>query len=162
VLDPLHTPPLLLRPGGITREQIEAVIGPLEVYVPPADQPPKALASPGLAGRHYAPEARVEVVEGERDALLAAARARVEKESQSGNYVGVLAPEGWLDESFLGGGGLVIFDWGKWGDWTQLAHNLFSGLRYLDKPGVSVILAPLPPAESLGLALRDRLLKAAK
>lgn len=162
VLDPLHTPPQLLRPGGITREQIEAVVGTVELYVAPPDQPPKALASPGLSGRHYAPEARVEIVEGERDALLAIARERTAKESKSGNYVGVLAPEGWLDDAALAAGGLVIFDWGQWGDWTQLAHNLFSGLRYLDKPGVTLILAPLPPPESLALALRDRLSKAAK
>jgi L-threonylcarbamoyladenylate synthase len=71
-----------------------------------------------------------------------------------------MSPDGWLNEPTLAAGGLVIFDWGSWGDWPQLAHNFFAGLRYLDKPGVSVILCPLPPEAGLGLALRDRLMRA--
>ncbi len=44
----------------------------------------------------------------------------------------------------------------------MLAHRLFAGLRELDAAGVDLILCPLPPAEGLGLAIQDRLLKAAK
>ena len=73
-----------------------------------------------------------------------------------------MTPEDWLDERMLAGGGLVIFDWGEWGNYMQLAHNLFAGLRFLDKPGVTVIVCPMPPEEGLGLALRDRLLRASR
>jgi L-threonylcarbamoyladenylate synthase len=162
VLDPLRTPPLLLRPGGITREQIEAIIGPIELYSPPADRAPEALASPGLAARHYAPTARLVVIDGERDALLKSIRDQVRSEGKRGNYVGVMAPQDWIDETTLAAGGIVLFTWGSWGDWQQLGRNLFAGLRYLDKPGVSVILCPLPSAEGMGLALRDRLARAAR
>lgn len=162
VLDALSTPPLLLRPGGITREQIERLIGPIELYsaspLPILDGP----ASPGLAGRHYAPQAKLVLVEGARAALLQAIRRHVASEGERGEYVGVLTPDGWLDEEVLAAGGLVIFDWGIWGDWAQLAQRLFAGLRYLDKPAVSVIICPLPPEEGLGLALRDRLTRAAR
>ena len=99
-------------------------------------------------------------IEGEREALLEAIREHVATEGQRGDYVGVMAPDGWLNEPTLAAGGLVIFDWGPWRDWPQLAHNFFAGLRYLDKPGVSVILCPLPAAEGMGLALRDRLMRA--
>lgn len=161
VLDALRTPPLLLRPGGITREQLEGVLGKVEVYSP-HQQPEKALPSPGLSLRHYAPQARLILVEGARDALQGAISKHVALEGEDGHHVGVMAPADWIDQAALARGGLVIFDWGTWGDWTQLAQNLFSGLRYLDKPGVSMILCPLPPEEGLGLALRDRLTRAAR
>ena len=162
VLDPLRTPPLLLRPGGITREQLEEVLGPVEVYSAPPNQAPQALASPGLATRHYAPKARLMLVEGSPEKFRAAIEQQVAKAGENGDYVGAMVPEDWLDQQSLSRGGLVIFDWGSWSDPQQLAHNLFAGLRYLDKPGVSVIVCPLPSAEGLGLALRDRLLRAAR
>jgi L-threonylcarbamoyladenylate synthase len=162
VLDPLHTPPLLLRPGGITRDQIEAVIGPVELYVAPSDKELQAQASPGLAGRHYAPNAQLVLVEGGPEELTQAASRQVETEGARGNYVGVMAPEGWIQQQTLTAGGLVIFEWGRWSDIEQLAHNLFAGLRYLDKPGVSVIVCPLPPEQGLGATIRDRLSRAAR
>ena len=162
VLDALRTPPLLLRPGGITSEQLEEVLGPIQVYSAPPNQAPQALASPGLAVRHYAPQARLILVEGSPEKFRAAIEQQVLKVGENGDYVGAMVPENWLNEESLSRGGLVIFDWGVWNNPQQLAHNLFAGLRYLDKPGVSVILCPLPPAEGLGLALRDRLLRAAR
>lgn len=162
VLDPLRNPPLLLRPGGVTREQIEAIVGRIELYSRPAHAAPQALASPGLTARHYAPTARLVLIDGERDALLKAIRDHVASEAERGNYVGVLAPDDWIDETTLAAGGIVLFAWGSWGDWHQLGRNLFAGLRYLDKPGVNVILCPLPSEEGMGLALRDRLTRAAR
>jgi L-threonylcarbamoyladenylate synthase len=73
-----------------------------------------------------------------------------------------MVPDQWLDSQTVAVGGIVLFDWGAWGDWPQLAQNLFAGLRYLDKPGVSVILCPLPPEEGIGMAIRDRLMRAAQ
>jgi L-threonylcarbamoyladenylate synthase len=162
VLDALRMPPVLLRPGGVTREELESVLGPIEAYGGRRDLETQGLLSPGLADRHYAPQAKLVLVEGCQDALLHAVRKHVASEGERGEYVGVMAPQDWLDADALANGGLVIFDWGTWGDWTQLAQNLYSGLRYLDKPGVSVILCPLPLEEGLGLALRDRLMRAAR
>jgi L-threonylcarbamoyladenylate synthase len=162
VLDALRTPPLLLRPGGVTREELESVLGPLEVYAGRRALETQGLLSPGLAERHYAPQAKVLLVAGRKDAFIEAVRKHVATEGERGEYVGVMAPQDWLDADALANGGLVIFDWGTWGDWTQLAQNLYCGLRYLDKPGVSVILCPLPLEQGLGLALRDRLTRAAQ
>jgi len=162
VLDPLRTPPLVLRPGGVTREQLELVLGQVEIYNAPPEQAPEALASPGLAVRHYAPRARLVLVDGKREQLLEAIAVQVASEGERGEYVGVMAPDGWLDDATLARGGLVLFDWGAWGNWPQVAQNLFVGLRYLDKPGVSVIVCPLPPEEGLGMAVRDRLMRAAR
>ena len=163
VLDPLRTPPLLLRPGGITREEIEDVVGRVELYSPTVEAAaPHGLASPGLAARHYAPTARLALIDGERAALLNAVRHYVSSEGEQGQYVGIMAPDDWIDETTLAAGGIVLFAWGPWGDWQQLGRNLFAGLRYLDKPGVSVILCPLPSGEGMGLAVRDRLTRAAR
>jgi len=161
VVDVLRTPPLILRPGGVTREQLEAAVGRVELYSAPAQKAPRALASPGLAARHYAPNARLVLVDGECDSLVQTVQTEVAIEGEHGNYVGVMAPDQWLDEKTLATGGVVLFNWGPWGDWSQLSHNLYAGLRYLDKPGVSIIVCPLPPEEGLGLALRDRLKRAA-
>jgi L-threonylcarbamoyladenylate synthase len=50
---------------------------------------------------------------------------------------------------------------GRWGEWEKLAHRLFASFRVLDAQGVVVILCVLPPATGLGLAVRDRLQRAA-
>lgn len=162
VLDALREPALLLRPGGITREQLEAVLGEVEIYSPPDDQPPEALASPGLAAKHYAPNAKLVLVEGNEQAFQDELRLRVQYAKGSGEYVGGMVPEGWLTTELIERGGLVLYDWGTWRQWELLAQRLFSGLRYLDKPGVTTIVCPLPDPEGIGLALHDRLMKAAK
>jgi L-threonylcarbamoyladenylate synthase len=162
VLDALRSPPLLLRPGGVTREQLEAVLGPIEIYRAPDNQPPEALASPGLAAKHYAPHAKLVLVDGNEAAFQNELRVRVQYAKDSGEYVGAMVPEGWLNAELMERGGLVLYDWGTWRLWEVLAQRLFSGLRYLDKPGVTVIVCPLPDPEGIGLALHDRLVKAAK
>jgi L-threonylcarbamoyladenylate synthase len=95
----------------------------------------------------------VVLVEGE--AGLAEALAR-----ESGRRrVGVLLPEEWPSP---GQATVVALTWASWSDPEALARELYRGLRALDETGVEVILCPLPPAEGIGLAVRDRLHKAAK
>jgi L-threonylcarbamoyladenylate synthase len=55
----------------------------------------------------------------------------------------------------------VVFDWGMWSERDTLAQRLYAGLRWLDEQGVEMILCPMPAAEGLGVAIRDRLQKAA-
>lgn len=162
VLNVLRDPPLLLRPGGITREQLEEVLGKIEVYRAPEGHAPEALASPGLSARHYAPQAKLILVEGSEVAFQQELRLRVQYARDTGEYVGAMAPEGWISPELIAGGGLVLYDWGPWRNWNILAQRLFAGIRYLDKPGVSVLVCPLPEEQGLGQALRDRLLKAAR
>ena len=162
VLDVLRDPPLLLRPGGIAREHLEAVLGLVEIYHPPDQQPPEALASPGLAAKHYAPQAKLVLVDGNEAVFQEELRVRVQYARDTGEYIGAMAPEGWLSPELIEGGGLVLYDWGPWGIWEVLAQRLFAGLHYLDKPGVAAIVCPLPKPEGMGLALHDRLMKAAK
>jgi len=152
VIDP--TPPAtIFRPGGISRERIESVLGPVrEAQRALHDDASGGMESPGRSLRHYAPRARIVLVANEME-LQSAAR----REAVCGR-VGVLLPKGWKPPV----AGLVIFEWGGIEDGEALAQSLYRGLRALDEQGVEVIVAPLPGPGGLGLAVRDRLRKAAR
>ncbi len=154
VLDPSQTPMVLYRPGAVTAEQLTAVTGvAVEVFAPVVNSQPASMPSPGVGIRHYAPRARMVLVEGS----VAALRAALQECAAPGASVGVMLPDGWLLE-----GDAVVERWGRWEDTEALAAGLFAGLRALDDRGVSVILCPLPEAGGLADAIRDRLQKAAR
>jgi L-threonylcarbamoyladenylate synthase len=147
VLDLTTAPPTILRQGGVTREQLEQVIGRVQLFAPAGTEDFRSgLPSPGLGLRHYAPRAKVVAVEGTPAALAAAANKH--------QRPGLMLPTGWQISG-------VAFDWGYWGDWSTLAARLYAGLRWLDEQNVETIIAPLPADEGLGSAIRDRLQKAA-
>jgi len=166
VLDPTQTPPLIYRPGAVSREEIQRVLGEVEFYRAPSDlpgavpqeKPPESLPSPGVGIRHYAPRARLILLEGEFSALprLLAAAAK----THPGLRVGVMRPEELrlpeLPE------GTECFSWGRWSQPETLAHSLYAGLRQLDAAGCQLILCPLPPSQGIGAAIEDRLRKAAR
>ncbi len=159
VLDPSTTPMTIYRPGAVTAEQIRAVAGPVEMYRSTAamrETPVEALPSPGVGLRHYAPRARLVLVE----APLAELGMRLKEAAMglSTERVGVMLPAG-VDAS-LGLGNCSIFLWGQWSALEELAQRLYAGLRALDQEGCTVILCPVPPAEGIGAAIRDRLKKA--
>jgi L-threonylcarbamoyladenylate synthase len=135
VLDLTGAQPAILRPGGVTRERIEAILGP--VATGGTDGAPK---SPGQLASHYAPDRPVRLDArdvGPDEALLAFgpdAFVRGGRERLN------LSPEGDLDEA---------------------AANLFAMLRALDRPGISGIAVMPIPEEGLGIAINDRLRRAA-
>jgi L-threonylcarbamoyladenylate synthase len=129
---------------------------------PQQARPVESLPSPGVGIRHYAPRARVVVVEmaekdsAERDHVWVQAVALTQK---NGQRCGILLPEHWpLPDGFSG----PRYAWGDWSDPASLAHGLYSGLRALDAQGVSVIVCPLPAPVGMGATVRDRILKAAR
>lgn len=144
--------PRLLRPGSITVEQLRAVIG--EVDVDPAVLSPlqkeTAASSPGMKYQHYAPLARVILVEGP----YAAYRDFVN--SHAGPGVAALCYEGEQE-------GLrtdtVCF--GREQDASGQARALFDALRQLDARGIRIAYARCPRQEGIGLAVYNRLLRAA-
>lgn len=164
VLDPNQIPMVIYRPGAITAEQIRRVAGPVEVFhAPPSSQPEpqEGLPSPGVGLRHYAPRARLILIEGS----LADLPARLVEEAARHrlNRVGVLLPAEIPASAVLGANPeAVISPWGSWAAPEELAQNLYAVLRGLDAQGCSVIVCPLPPAEGIGAAIHDRLRKAAR
>jgi L-threonylcarbamoyladenylate synthase len=154
VVDVCEDPPILYRPGMVTFQQIQAIVPHLIVYRElEATAEPQALPSPGVGLKHYSPRARLIVSEWNAQKLL---QLGVELKA-SGEVVGIMLPD-----EVKGASDFLIFRWGAWADAEQLARRLFAGLRELDQAGASVILCPLPENEGLGVAMRDRLLKAAR
>jgi L-threonylcarbamoyladenylate synthase len=135
---------VLLRPGGLPREAIEPIVGPL------ADADVDAPAAPGTLPQHYAPRARVIACEPDE---LSAEVARVAGTGR----IAVLAPSSVLARagSLAGARAEVVPD-----DPAALAQVLYARLRELDAAGVDVVIAALPPAVGLGEAVRDRLHRA--
>jgi L-threonylcarbamoyladenylate synthase len=148
---------IIYRPGAVTAEMIDSIAGTVTMFQAEAvemSKPPESLPSPGVGLRHYAPRARLELVDAPSDASLHSA---VELHARSHEPVGLMLPDGWNSS-----GAAHVFRWGSWEDKETLARRLFAGLRALDDLGVTVIVCPLPDARGVGLALRDRLLKAAR
>lgn len=143
----------IYRPGAVTAEMISRIIGD-EVRVVAGGtnsaSAPEGLPSPGMGMRHYAPRARLVLVDGQQELL-----AEIDK--YLGSEVGVMLPDGWNQ-----GAAEFSFRWGPWADAEVLARLLYFGLRMLDERGVKVIVCPVPAMGGLGEALRDRLEKAAR
>jgi L-threonylcarbamoyladenylate synthase len=133
--------PTLLRPGGITREEIERVVGTLKIRMHEESQP----ASPGQLLRHYAPETRLVV---SADAIPTGANAA---------KVGLLSfqrpasADGFAATEVLSEQGCL----------REAAANLFAALRRLDALGLDFIVARPVPEVELGHAIMDRLRRAA-
>ncbi len=150
---------VIYRPGAVTAEQIRAVAGPVEMYRSTEtlrDTPAEALPSPGVGIRHYAPRARLVLV----DAPLEELGTRLAEIARGihGERIGVMLPDGVNVSERLAE--CRVFAWGAWSRPDEMAHDLYAGLRSLDQQGCTVILCPLPAAKGIGAAIRDRLNKA--
>lgn len=165
VVDATAHVPILYRPGVITLERLRSVCPNAIAFEAPSQRVqtrPASLPSPGLSLRHYAPRARLILIDcidrtGEQQRLnfaVAVASARA-----AGEKVGIMLLEEYSGDNI---GADFVYAWGRWSRAAELAQRLFGGLRALDAAGASVIVCPLPEAGGIGTALRDRLLKAAR
>ena len=153
ILDLTCDPPRLLRPGGLPLEALEQLIGPIAVdkaVVSPLQEgeQPKA---PGMKYRHYAPKAPVTVFTGAPDASAKEIQRRV------GPTSGVIC----FDEYAHLFQGQEVHTLGPSGDKLAQAQRVFDTLRTFDNSGVTEILAQCPDSRGLGLAVGNRLKKAA-
>jgi len=165
VVDANASPMVIYRPGAITIEQIRAIAGPAEIFAESeelASEPREAMPSPGVGLRHYAPRARLILVEGSVDGQAGhAGRLWELAREYSGERVGVMLPDGLDQVCDWDEATAEVFRWGRWTEPGELAQRLFAGLRQLDAAGCTVILCPVPQGEGIALAIRDRLRKAA-
>ncbi|MEZ0394815.1 MAG: L-threonylcarbamoyladenylate synthase [Anaerolineales bacterium] len=154
VLDVSASPPRILRPGGVTREMLEAIIGPVEV-VSQRRTPEPGLPSPGLLEKHYAPQAEMILFTGKnaRQALTAFLR----EQRAAGRKVGVLATD--QEAEAAEQAGAVVYRLGE--ALPSIARRIYAGMRWLDSQGVEIILCRDFGEDGLGLAIRDRLSRAA-
>ncbi|MGG6313418.1 L-threonylcarbamoyladenylate synthase [Paenibacillus macerans] len=152
----------VLRPGGITAEQLARVAGAgvrLDAALQPAaaggDSP--APRSPGMKYTHYAPQGVLRIVRGSADRVADRIKAELAAAAARGEKTGVLA----FDERLPSYRADCALSLGPESELETAAHRLYAALRRFDECGVTYILAESCPEEGLGSAVMNRLLKAA-
>jgi L-threonylcarbamoyladenylate synthase len=160
VLDLTADPPQVLRPGGVSFESLKQILG--EVRLSPVVTAEKAMpvgkaSSPGIKHKHYAPNADVILVEGELASKIKKINELVSLYRCKGKRVGVLC----TNETQGCYAADLVKPLGSGKDLAAVAHNLFGLLREFDSEKTDVIIAEGLPTEGLGLAIMNRLRKAA-
>jgi len=135
--------PSLLRPGGVPLEEIEAIIGSVEVSPDEEGRP----SAPGMLPRHYAPRTPIILARGEKNF-----------NSNKSKRIGLLA----FQEPKPSTKFHHIEILSKKGDFREAAANLFAAIRRLDSLNLDLILAETVPEVGLGRAINDRLRRASR
>ena len=157
VLDVTRQPPVLLRPGGVTVAQLRQVVGPVRVDPAVRGQETLRPLAPGMKYAHYAPRAPLYLVEGAPSAMREKITSLIYELEEEGKRVGVMHAA----ESRGAYRAPVVLEVGSRHDLRAVASALFSLLRAFDLHGVDAIVAEGLPEEGIGLAVMNRLRKAA-
>lgn len=159
IVDVSGETPVLLRPGAVTMEMLEAVLGRVDIdpaITGPvsADIKPKA---PGMKYRHYAPKAEMVLVEGEMEQVVRYINQETKKAQKEGKTVGIICTE--ESRNLYPEGILEVI--GSREHEETVAHNLFAVLREFDNRKVDCIFSESFSRDQLGQAIMNRLCKAA-
>jgi L-threonylcarbamoyladenylate synthase len=159
VLDLSISPPMVLRPGGTSFEALKNVLDDVKLHPFVAAEEELTFAearSPGMRHKHYAPNAKLVLVEGSVQKVVEKIQELVSSCKREGSRVGVLA----TDETAAKYEADVVKTLGSRFNLDAIAQSLFRVLREFDAEAVDVIIAEGVPAEGLGLAVMNRLRKA--
>lgn len=150
--------PTVLRPGGVSLEALREYL-PALAFRPHMVTEDETAPAPGTLTKHYSPRATVRVFEGADDNLVyQAMRQRLQAHHERGERIGILVRDD--ETAYFEGVQAQMVLLGS--DHEAAATNLFAGLRALDAADVDVILVRAPQQQGLGVALYDRLLRAAE
>ncbi|MDR7078617.1 L-threonylcarbamoyladenylate synthase [Neobacillus niacini] len=152
VVDCTEEIPVILRPGGVTKEQLEAVVGEVQLDAALSDEASKPKA-PGMKYQHYAPNAPLYLVDGSKSFLQ---RLIGEKQNE-GLRVGVLTTE----ETVQYYKSDVVIACGKRAELETVATALYETLRNFNQEKVDIIFSEMFPTTGVGHAIMNRLQKAA-
>lgn len=151
--------PCILRPGGVTKAMLEGVIGPVDLagsILRPLEKGEKAL-SPGMMYKHYSPDGQVTLIEGEESAVVEALRRLYAHADSEGHRACVMC----FTEHVEALADCHPHDIGSKDDPAEVARRLFATLRALDDEKMDVIFSEVVPPEGVGLAVMNRLGRAA-
>lgn len=158
ILDMTVTPPMILRPGAVTLDMLEEVLGDVSVdqtiLGSESKVPPKA---PGMKYRHYAPKAKLAVLEGTIQEEILAIRQLAYEAEQNGKKVGIIASNETIGFYTHG----VIKNIGTRENEKSIAKNLYSVLREFDEEEMEEIYSESFSQQGIGRAVMNRLEKAA-
>lgn len=151
VVDCTEEIPVILRPGGVTKEVIESIIGPVgeDPALHNAADIPK---SPGMKYTHYAPDAPFVLVDGDKELI----QQLVNEKRRNGLRAGVLTTE--ENKDFFAADVVVVC--GQRQELETVAANLYDALRAFDDEKVDCIYGEMFPTDGIGSAIMNRLLKA--
>ena len=159
VIDVTHGTPTILRPGGVTQAMLERVLGRVEVagsVLRPLQAGEKAL-SPGMRYRHYSPDGQVTLVEGDEADVVRALGLLCAQAEANGHRACVMC----FSEHTAALAKWHPHDIGSRSEPEEVAHRLFDTLRRLDTEGMDVIFSEVVAPEGIGLAVMNRLGRAA-
>ena len=158
ILDMTVMPPMILRPGAVTEEMLEELIGEVEVdktlIDPDSKKAPKA---PGMKYRHYAPKAELVVVDGRIEAVVDEINRLAKEKEEAGSKVGIIGTQETVGRYKAGNIKCI----GTRTDESTIASHLYGILREFDSDGAEFIYSEAFAAEGIGSAVMNRLLKAA-
>ena len=158
VLDMTVTPPMILRPGAVTKEMLSELIGEVAedktmMSVASGDAP----KAPGMKYRHYAPKANLSVVEGPMELVIEAINRLTSQKISQGYKVGIIGTEETIHRYPNG----IVKSVGTREDETTIANSLYGILREFDGEDVDFIYSESFAVGGIGNAIMNRLLKAA-
>ncbi len=158
IVDVSGPEPIILRPGYVTQEMLEKVLGKVELDQTILDgttaQRPKA---PGMKYRHYAPKGELSIVEGSAEAVVEHINGLCARAAAEGKKTGVIA----TDETFARYTADSVKSVGSREDEEAIAHSLYRILREFDDEEVEVMYTESFSSYGMGQAIMNRLLKAA-
>jgi L-threonylcarbamoyladenylate synthase len=157
VLDLCAEVPIILRPGGVSLEALRKIVP--QVQPPSRQNDAIAHKAPGQLLVHYSPTVPTFLFEGSIEAMREAMVTEVQRRQQMGEQAGVLLAD--EDLATFQDSGAFVYALGKESTPERIAARLFAGLRTLEEAGVQVILCRSFGEQGLGMAIRDRLVKAA-
>lgn len=149
----------ILRPGAITREMLEEVLGQVEIdpaILGPLREGVRPKA-PGMKYRHYAPKADLTLVEGEMEPVVRAINQMARQAMKDGRRVGIIC----TDETRSCYPAGMVRSIGIRAKEETVAHNLYAVLREFDDLEADVIYSESFPGDQIGQAIMNRLTKAA-
>lgn len=157
VLDITVIPPVILRRGGVTLEELRRVVKNVRTF---DEQRVVRAKSPGMKYRHYAPEAKLVIVSGTGAKLIRAVRDALK--TSRAKHIGILATDEHLPLYMrLGDSRAITLSLGSRKNLAACARRLFATLRQFDTLNVDVIIAESFPERGIGAAMMDRLQRAA-
>ena len=151
--------PCILRPGGVTQAMLEDVLGPVDLagsILRPLEKGEKAL-SPGMMYKHYSPDGQVTLIEGDEADVVEALRRLYAHADSEGHRACVMC----FTEHVKALHACHPHDIGSKAAPKEVAHRLFNTLRQLDEEHMDVIFSEVVPPEGVGLAIMNRLGRAA-
>ena len=158
IVDLTGPEPVILRPGYITQEMLEKVVGRVSLdRALDSDDPAVRPKAPGMKYKHYAPKAPLYIVEGGQGAVQETIASLAEKAASEGKKVGVICTDESAENYRTG----IVRSAGTRTDEATVAAHLYRILREMDALGADVIYAEAFDTAGIGMAVMNRLMKAA-